>query len=439
MAKQRDREYDAIIIGAGIIGSCTAFELAKKGYRTLNVDKLSAAGFGSTSNTCAIIRLHYSTPNGVAMAREGYFYWIDWPRYLGVVDEIGIARYINTGCLVTKTPKNHYLANVMASLDELHVVYQELDAAGIRDKLSFVDTRGYGPPVLPADERFGEPTEDSVAGAVYIPESGFINDPQLSVHNVQRACEASGGEFLFNAEVVEILQPAGRVAGVRLADGSEIHAPVLVNASGPHSFKINRMAGVEHDMAITTRPLKQEVCHVPGPENIDYDFLGTIISDGDIGCYSRPDIGRNVLIGSEDPECDILEWVQDPDDYDRGFTGQWRTQVMREAQRIEGLRVPNKPKGLVDLYDCTPDWIPIYDRSSLPGFYMAVGTSGNQYKNAPVVGVLMSELIDKVENGHDHDREPVTFTMRYTQRECDIGFFSRNREINRDSSFSVIG
>ena len=84
------KDYDAIVIGAGIIGCCTAFELAKKGWRTLNVDRLSAAGFGSTSNTCAIIRFHYSTPDGVAMAREGYYYWIDWPKHLGVVDENGM-------------------------------------------------------------------------------------------------------------------------------------------------------------------------------------------------------------------------------------------------------------------------------------------------------------------------------------------------------------
>jgi len=373
------------------------------------------------------------------MAREGYFHWIDWPRFLGVADDSGMAKYVNTGCLVMKTEKNHFLSHVMASLDELGVVYQELDPDGIRDRLSFVDTKGYGPPVLPSDERFGRSTRDSVAGAVYIPESGFIDDPQLSVHNVQVACEAQGGEFLFNTEVVEVLRDQGRATGVVLADGRTMRAPVVVNVAGPHSFVINRMAGVEDEMKITTRALKQEVCHVPAPEGIDYDVVGTIISDGDIGCYSRPDAGNNVLIGSEDPACDELEWVDDPDDYNLNFTDQWRTQVMREAQRIDGLPIPNRPKGLVDLYDCTPDWIPIYDRSSLPGFYMAVGTSGNQYKNAPVSGFLMATLIEKVEAGHDHDRDPVSFTMRYTGRSCDIGFFSRRREINPDSSFSVIG
>jgi sarcosine oxidase subunit beta len=219
------KSYDAIVIGAGIIGCCTAFELAKKGFRTLTIDKLGGAGHGSTSNTCAIVRLHYSTPDGVAMAREGYFHWIDWPRYLGVVDEYGMAKYVNTGCLVTKNEKNHYLANVMASLDELGVVYQELDVHGIRQKLPFVDTKGYGPPVLASHERFGQPTADSVAGAIYVPESGYINDPQLSVHNAQVACEAHGGEFLFGAEVVEILREKGRAAGVKLADGRLLRAP----------------------------------------------------------------------------------------------------------------------------------------------------------------------------------------------------------------------
>ena len=64
--------YDAVIIGAGIIGASIAFELSKKGYRTLNVDKLGVAGAGSTINTCAVIRTHYSTIDGTAIAYESY-------------------------------------------------------------------------------------------------------------------------------------------------------------------------------------------------------------------------------------------------------------------------------------------------------------------------------------------------------------------------------
>lgn len=432
-------KYDVIVIGAGIIGACTGFEMAKKGYKVLNIDKLPEAGFGSTSGSCAIIRLHYSTPDGVAMAREGYYYWIDWAKYLKTVDETGLIKYTNTGCLVIKTEKNHYLKNVMASLEELSVPYEDYSAEELVKQIPVLNPESYGPPVLATDERFGKPNNGEVAGGIYIPESGLISDPKQSAHNVQRAAEAEGGKFLFNAEVVEIRKHENRVTGVTLKDGTQIDAPVVINVAGPHSFKINRMAGVEDDMNIKTRPLRQEVCHVPAPDGFDYNHLGTIISDGDIGCYSRPEVGNNILIGSEDPECDTMEYIEDPDNYNTNFTEQWTTQAMREAQRIKGLRIPNQPSGIVDLYDCTDDWIPIYDKSALDGFYMAVGTSGNQFKNAPVVGVLMAELVEAVENGQDHDKTPVQFEMKYTKRSCDIGFYSRLRKINPNSSFSVIG
>ena len=432
-------KYDAIIVGAGIIGACVGFELAKRGKKVINIDKLPESGMGSTAASCAIIRLHYSTPDGVAMAREGYFYWLDWNKYLGVVDPSGMVRYINTGCLVIKTEKNKYLKEVMASLDELHVIYQELDPAGIQKLVPLADIRQYGPPTLSDDPRFGQPTGETIAGAIYVPESGLITDPKQSTHNVQVAGENVGGAYRFNTKVVDVLKKEGRCAGVRLADGSEILAPVVINVAGPHSFQINQIAGVVDGMNIKTRPLRQEVCHVPAPEGFDYNNLGTIISDGDIGCYSRPEIGNHVLIGSEDPPCDTLEYLDDPDVYNQDFSQQWTTQVMREAQRLKNLPIPGKRQGVVDLYDASDDWIPIYDKSDLPGFYMAIGTSGNQYKNAPVAGVLMAELIEACESGHDHDQDPVRFTMQYTRRECDIGFFSRRREINPNSSFSVIG
>ena len=52
-------EYDAIIIGGGIIGSAIAYEMAKSGKNVLCVEKNLTAGSGSTSNSCAIIRTHY--------------------------------------------------------------------------------------------------------------------------------------------------------------------------------------------------------------------------------------------------------------------------------------------------------------------------------------------------------------------------------------------
>ena len=432
------KKYDAIIIGAGIIGNCIAYELALKGFKTLNVDILSGSGFGSTSGSCAVIRLYYSTPEGVALAREGYYYWLDWPRYLNVSDPDGMAYYKNTGAMVFKSEVNNNLVNVMASLDKLGVGYLELSPEDMKKYLPNPDLRAYFPQKLMGDPEFGKPTGERINGAVYVSESGYVSDPKLSTHNVEMAARNVGADFLFNTEVIDILKKEGHVSGVALRDGTIIESPVVVNVAGPHSYLINRMAGIEDQMNIKTRALRVEVAHVPSPEGVDWENTGLITSDSDTGVYTRPEIGNHFLIGSEEPKCDPPEYV-DPDNYNLDFTDQARTQVMREAMRIPDLPIPNRSQGVVDLYDVSDDWYPIYDKSSLPGFYLAIGTSGNQYKNAPAVGAFMSELIQRCENGMDHDTDPLQYRMKYINHTLNIGFFSRNREINKDSSFSVIG
>jgi sarcosine oxidase subunit beta len=430
--------YDAIIIGAGIIGACTAYELARRGWRTLNVDRLPAAGYGSTGASCAIIRTHYSTLDGSALAYESYFCWDDWAGYLGVVDERGLAKFHKTGCLVMRTAANGHLRSVCAQQDALGIPYEPWGPERIKARFPFYDLRAFGPPKRPDDPAFGEAAGDEGLGAVFFPCAGYVSDPQLAAHNAERAAEAKGAVFRFNAEVVAIRRAGGRVAGVTLTSDEAVDAPVVVNIAGPHSFKINRMAGVEDGMTIRTRALKQEVAHVPFPAGFDFEAAGLVTSDSDVGCYCRPEIGNHILIGSEDPPCDPREWV-DPDDYDRNFSEQWQVQVQRVAQRIPGLPVTSPVRGVVDLYDVSDDWIPIYDQSDLRGFYMAVGTSGNQFKNAPVVGAMMAELIIACEAGLDHDRDPLPFRLDRTGRTLNLGFFSRNRPINPESSFSVLG
>ena len=100
-------------------------------------------------------------------------------------------------------------------------------------------------------------------------------------------------------------------------------------------------------MTITTRPLRQEVVHVPAPEGFDFEGDGMIVSDSDIACYCRPEHGNHILVGSEDPACDDHYWTDSDKEYDGNFTDQWKTQAMRYGQRVPT----------------------IYDKSSLGGFY----------------------------------------------------------------------
>jgi sarcosine oxidase subunit beta len=430
---------DAIIIGTGVIGAAIAFEMSKAGWKTLSLDRNSQVGHGSTAGSCAIIRMHYSTFDGTAFAWEGYHYWRDWAEYLGLPEDANLAQFRETGCLVMKTEANGMLEKHMRNSSELNCPFEEWSDEKVLERLPVYSLDSFAPARRMDDPEFGQPNGRKMTGGVYWPQAGYVTDPALSAQNLMDAAKLHGAEVRTGAEVTEILTEGGRVSGVKLASGEEIHAKVVVNVAGPGSSIINKIAGVLDDMTIKTRPLRQEVVHVPAPEGFDFEHDGTIVSDSDIACYCRPEHGNHILVGSEDPECDPHQWCEDDVNYNREFTDQWTTQAMRYAQRVPSLGIPSKTRGVVDLYDASTDWIPIYDKSSLPGFYMACGSSGNQYKNAPIAGKMMAALIDYCEGGADHDAKPLQFELPYIKRTIDVGFYSRKRPINEESSFSVLG
>ncbi len=116
---------------------------------------------------------------------------------------------------------------------------------------------------------------------------------------------------------------------------------------------------------------------------------GPLVADVDLGTYFRGTPSGGLLVGGAEPECDPLEWLEDPDDYNPSVTRSiYEAQVYRAARRLPELGVPSTPRGIAAVYDVADDWIPIYDKTALPGFYVAIGTSGNQFKNAPLVGAL---------------------------------------------------
>lgn len=430
---------DAIIIGTGVIGSAISLELARAGWKTLSLDRNREIGHGSTAGSCAIVRMHYSTFDGTAFAWEGYHYWRDWADYLEAPSGSDLARFREIGCLVMKTDGNGQLARHMRFSAMLDCPFEEWDSAQILDRLPIYSLESFAPAKLPDDPNFGQSNGERIEGAVYWPNGGYVTDPALSARNLADAAVRRGARIRLGATVTAIAQQNGRVAGVRLDDGEVINAPVVINVAGPGSAHINALAGVLDDMTIATRPLRQEVVHVPAPEGFDFERDGTVVSDGDIACYCRPEHGNHILIGSEDPPCDQHVFTDDDQAYDRNFTEQWTTQAMRYAQRVPALGIPNRARGVVDLYDASTDWIPIYDRSSLDGYYMACGSSGNQFKNAAIAGKMMAALVEWCENGGDQDTSPMRFRLPCIDRDIDTGFYSRRRPVNEQSSFSVLG
>ena len=234
-----------------------------------------------------------------------------------------------------------------------------------------------------------------------------------------------------------ILREGNKVTGVELNNSEKIFADVVINIGGPWSNQINKLAGVGQDFTISVRPMRQEVHQINTPLNL---LPGPIVGDLDLGTYMRSTPTGSTLIGGTEPECDELEWVDDVDAINPNRTkARFDAQVTRAARRFPALMIPDSPSGIAGVYDVASDWTPIYDRTELDGFYVAIGTSGNQFKNAPMVGKLMAQLIDKVSGGRDHDVDPVRVRCGHTENEINMAAFSRKRAINPDSTGTVMG
>jgi sarcosine oxidase subunit beta len=432
-------EFDAIVVGAGVVGAGIAWELAKAGRRVVVVDKGTAVGAGSTSCSSAIVRFNYSTWTGVVTAWESAHAWAKWGELLGAEQDEHLARFYRTGGLLIDSPAGKP-ERVYELFDAIGIPYEVWDAATMRERIPPIDAGQHFPPKSVTDEAFWADPHGEV-GACYTPDAGFVDDPQLAAQNLMAAALRAGVTLRLRTEVTGVVRADRRVRGVQLSDGSVLEAPVVVNAAGPWSAALNELAGVLDDVTITTRPMRQEVHHVTAPEGVRLgDPCTPFVADPDLGTYFRPTPGDGFLVGGLEPECDPLQWLDDADDFDQTPSATvFEAQVLRVARRVPDLAVPGAPKGLAGAYDVSDDWTPVYDKTSLPGFYVAIGTSGNQFKNAPVIGLLLATLIEAVESGHDHDADPVKVLLPLTGLEADLGSYSRKRTINRDSTFSVLG
>jgi len=429
---------DVLIVGAGVIGTSIALQVARSGRSVTVVDKGGGAGHGSTSASAAIIRFHYSTRAGIATAWESKFCWQNWADFLGHVDPAGMAKFTRTGALVMDFP-GFDTERVLGLYAELGIPFERLTAAGIQEKFPYVAAGRHYPPKALEDPAFWDDA-DAEIGGFWTPEGGFMDDPMLAAHNFLHAAQQEGARVRFHTTISGVVREGDRVTGLVTSEGERLEAPVVVNAAGPWSTKLNQMAGVLDDFNVTTRALRQEVHHVPAPPGAGIAQGMPMVADGDLAIYFRPEPGGDILIGGQEPKCDPLVWVDDPDDVDVQPTmAVYEAQATRVARRLPELPVPPRPRGVVGVYDVSDDWIPILDRTGLDGFYVAIGTSGNSFKSSPVYGQIMATLINACEGGHDHDHDPVQFTCPRTGLTVDLRHYSRLREVNDKSSFSVMG
>lgn len=429
---------EVVVIGAGVVGCAVALELARRGTRATVVDKNGAAGHGSTAASCGIVRRFYSTETMVAMAQESAEIWAHWGAWLEREDDPGLARFERPGMLFIPQRFDERIDAVLACMRSFGIPVERLSAAEVAQRFPFLDVASHTPIRAPHDADFFDATGRAIVGAVFEADAGQVVSPLDATTNLRDAAEAAGARFVMGRGVEAIERGGGpRRFRLRLADGTHLDADVVVNVAGPHSAKINALAGVE--LPLETRALRREVCAVKNSVLPPEEAALPIVGDLDSGVYVRPEAGgRDLAVGSLDPACDAFEWV-DPDDFDDAVSAAgFERQVLRAMKRVPELEL-GRLRGLAGLYDVTPlDWNPVLDRTDVPGYYVAIGTSGSSFKTAPVIGALMAELIDACEGGRDHDRDPVRLHLPRTGFELDASFFSRLRSAHVTSG-TVLG
>ena len=424
----------AIVIGAGVIGCSIAYEMARQGYEVIALDKAQSPGQGSSNASSAVVRFNYSTFDSVALAWESFHCWKNWPEHLGNKQE-RYSQMIDVGVVMLDAP---VISGEKTSelFEAVGVPFEVWSSDELAKNVNGIDVGKYWPPKLLADGAFWEDAKDSL-GAIFTPNGGYIDDPLLATQNLAQAALNTGVTFRFKTTVTAILREGNKTLGVEVNNSEKIFADIVINVGGPWSNQINALAGVGQDFTISVRPMRQEVHQINTPMNL---LPGPIIGDLDLGTYMRSTPAGSTLIGGTEPECDGLEWVDDVDAVNLNRTKEkFEAQVTRAARRLPALKIPNAPSGIAGIYDVASDWTPIYDRTDLDGFYVAIGTSGNQFKNAPMVGKLMSQLISEVSGGRNHDLEPVRVRCGHTGNEINMGAFSRKRLFNADNTGTVMG
>jgi len=448
----------AVVIGAGVIGSSIALQLKRLGHDVTVIDRNSAAGMGSTSASSAVVRFNYSTFDAVALSWESYFLWKEFKDLIDGTNGYSrnpssnsqehYAHLEDRGYVMLDVP---VLSNdkTMALFDRAGIPYEIWDSKTLKERMVGIDAGRYWPnkPVK-SDEFWQEATEE--LGAIFSKHGGYVSDPLLAAQNFAAAAKREGVVFKFRKAVVGIDKKDGRVCGVKLCDfdsqskkaletGVEIiTADVVVNVAGPWSTSINQMAGAGGDFTMELKPLRAEVHQISTPKDI---LPGPIMGDLDLGTYVRSGPGGITLVGGTEPECDVLEWVE-PDKVDEVNMTRtvevFESQTYRFARRFPAAQIPSTPVGVVGVYDVSSDWTPIYDKTDVPGFYVAIGTSGNQFKNAPGAGLIMAHLISEVEKGADHDNQPVVYQCTKSKSAINLATFSRKRARNLTSG-TVMG
>jgi glycine/D-amino acid oxidase-like deaminating enzyme len=343
------RGASVIVVGGGILGATTFWELAREDLDVLLLEARSFGG-GSTARSAAIVRCHYSNPEVVRMAVRSRDALQQLPLRLDCEPV-----YTRTGWLFLVDVHDAELAVANVAMQDEEGL-ESVDVEDLQTMLPGIDGSG-------------------IAYAVYEPESGHA-DPVATTIAYIEAGRRAGGVARDHTRVDEVEIAADSVRGVRV--GAELlECDALVLAAGPWSGKLHELP-----LEITR---EQDVVFETAPEAT----IPFAVSSQIDRVYMRPDGDGRLLVGRGFPK----EYEQaDPDGYDEKVDAAFERDVHdRVAARLPGLANMRAVEGRVGLYDVTPDWHPLLGPvPGVEGLHLATGGSGHCFKLGPAIGELVA-------------------------------------------------
>ncbi len=357
--------YDAIVIGAGVIGCSVAYHLAHFGAQRVLVLDRTQIGAGTTSQSSGILRTHYSVIENVELARKSWEVFNHFSAYLN--DEEASAGLVKCGYLIA-APEGPKLEPLRAALQGQQAQGIEVQMLGAQEARSLL-------PIA----RF-----DDAALIGYEPEAGFA-DAYLVATGFARAARRLGVKIMEGVEVHQLLMSDGKVVGVDTSKG-RFMSHTVVSTQNIWATDIERWTGVP-------TPVKAERHAVLALEEKDspYTFQMPVYKDlGSEGMlYCRSYGGSQMLVS----EGIVGETLERPDNEQGDISMDYIVEVGAQvAERFPTYETAGLASSWTGVYDVTPDWNPVLGRlPDVPGLVVGYGFSGHGFKLSPGVGRILAQ------------------------------------------------
>jgi sarcosine oxidase subunit beta len=356
--------WDVIVIGAGVIGTSVAYNLAALGAKRVLVLERDQIGSGTTSQSSGILRTHYSVLENMALAQQSWTAFENFAAHLQ--DEEASAGLVRCGYLIAAPdgPKLTPLRDALAAQQARGITVSQLSPREAAE-------------ILPIC-RF-----DDAALIGFEPDAGFA-DAYLVASSYARAARRLGVKFMEGERVTGLQWQQGRVSGVETAAGV-FQAPVVISTQNIWANELAEWTGIQ----VPLTPERHKVISLEGPEAYTYGMpvYKDLGSPGMLYCRSYG--GRQMLVS----EGTTGETLSEPDNTQGDISMDDVVHLGEQvAHRFPSFAEAGLASSWTGVYDVTPDWNPVLGSvPDVPGLVVGFGFSGHGFKLSPAVGRVLAQ------------------------------------------------